>query len=284
MAQIKATWASVLAMTGLSAPVLGLVVAVGAVVAIFYALYKNGWSMSTAWSALKDNLERFGMSISELIDTIRNKLPNDWGGISDDEKKLRDEERTKRRKELDEKEKERDKERAATAKERGYDTKEEQQKKAQLMFDNKKLGMTQAEVKTLEQKQAAEQGLNLKDPLAALKGLAKSEGSAFIKDAPGAAATPTPQAAQAAAQTPAQAAQNSGSTTAATTNPGSSTATTPGKATSQDPAASGLNTLNTNIEKMIAMQRQTNSLLSNSLRVQENMSGNLSNDVFGAVA
>ena len=114
--------------------------------------------------------------------------------------------------------------------------------------------------------------------------MAKSEGSAFIKDAPGAAATPTPQAAQAAAQTPAQTAQNSGSTTAATPNPGSSTATAPGKAASQDPAASGLNTLNTNIEKMIAMQRQTNSLLSNSLRVQENMSGNLSNDVFGAVA
>jgi len=283
-AQIKATWAAAAAAVGLSAPMLAVVVAIAAVVAIFYALYKNGWTLGTAFEAIKDNLARFGMSFMEMIDMIRNKLPNDWGGISDDEKKLRDEERAKRRKELDEKEKERDKERAATAKERGFESKAEQTAKAQAMFDTKKLGITQAEVKTLEQKQAAEQGLNLKDPLAALKGLAKSEGSAFIKDTPGAAATPTPQAAQAAAQTPAQAAQNSGSTTAATTNPGSSTATTPGKATSQDPAASGLNTLNTNIEKMIAMQRQTNSLLSNSLRVQENMSGNLSNDVFGAVA
>jgi hypothetical protein len=286
MAQIKATWASVLAMTGLSAPVLGLVVAVGAVVAIFYALYKNGWSMSTAWSALKDNLERFGMSISELIDTIRNKLPNDWGGISDDEKKLRDEERTKRRKELDEKEKERDKERAATAKERGYDTKEEQQKKAQLMFDNKKLGMTQAEVKTLEQKQAAEQGLNLKDPLAALKGLAKSEGSAFIKDVPSGTAAPGTSQAIAALDSAtnnktADAPPSSTSTTSAGTT---TTSTTTSGKTAQDTGTSGLNTLNTNVEKMIAMQRQTNQLLQNQLRVQENMSGNLSNDVFGAVA
>lgn len=282
-AQITATWSAAAAALGLSAPMLGVVVAIAAVVAIFAALYKNGWTLGTAFEAFKHNLERLGMSFMEMIDMIRNKLPNDWGGISDDEKKLRDEERVKRRKELDDAEKERDKEREAVAKERGFDSKKEQTAKAQAMFDTKKLGMTQAEVKTLEKKQAAEQGLNLKDPLAALKGLAESEGSAFIKDAPSTAATPTPQAAQAAAQTPAQAAPNSGSTTAST-NPGSSTATAPGKTASQDTGSSGLNTLNTNIEKMIAMQRQTNSLLSNSLRVQENMSGNLSNDVFGAVA
>lgn len=285
IAQIKATWSAAAAAVGLSAPLLGLVVAVAAIVAIFYALYKSGWNVDTVISAFKDNLERLGMSFMEMIDLIRNKLPEGWGGISDDEKKLRDEERAKRRKELDEKEKERDAERAKVQKERGFEAKADQQQKAQLMFDTKKLGITQAEVKTLEAKQAAEQGLDLKDPLAMLKGLAKSEGSAFIKDAPSTAATPTPQAAQAAAQTPAQAASNSGSTTtASTTNPGSSTATAPGKAGSQDTGTLGLNTLNTNVEKMIAMQRQTNQLLQNQLRVQENMSGNLSNDVFGAVA
>lgn len=283
-AQITATWGAAAAALGLSAPMLGVVVAIAAVVAIFAALYKNGWTLGTAFEAIKDNLARFGMNIMELVDTIRNKLPESFGGISDDEKKLRDEERAKRRAELDEKEKDRDKERAATAKERGYEAKEEQQKKAQLMFDTKKLGMTQAEVKTLEKKQAVEQGLDLKDPLSMLKGLAKSEGSAFIKDAPGAAATPTPQAAQAAAQTPAQAAQNAGATTTASTNPSSTAATAAGQTSSQDAGASGINTLNTSIEKMIAMQRQTNQLLQNQLRVQENMSGNLSNDVFGAVA
>jgi hypothetical protein len=249
-------------------------------------LYKNGWTLGTAFEAVKDNLARFGMSFMEMIDFIRNKLPNDWGGISDDEKKLRDEERNKRRAELDEKEKERDKERAATAKERGYDTKEEQQKKAQLMFDNKKLGMTQAEVKTLEQKQAAEQGLNLKDPLAALKGLAKSEGSAFIKDVPSGTAAPGTSQAIAALdsatnnKTTAETPSSTSTTSAGTTN----TSTTTSGKTTQDTGTSGLNTLNTNVEKMIAMQRQTNQLLQNQLRVQENMSGNLSNDVFGAVA
>lgn len=284
LAQIKATWAAAAAALGLSAPMLGLVAAVAVVVGIFYALYKNGWTLSTAWEALKDNLERFGMNVMELIDIIRNKLPEGWGGISDAEKKLRDEEREKRRKELDEKEKERDKERAKVQKERGFETKEEQRAQLQFKFDNKKLGMTQAEVKTLEEKKAAEQALDMKDPHAMLKGLAKSEGSAFIKDAPSGNATPTAQAAQTAAQntTTAASSPSTSTTPAGTTNASTSAASTPGK-TAQDNAPSALNTLNTNVERMIAMQRQTNQLLQNQLRVQENMSGNLTGDVFSAV-
>jgi hypothetical protein len=285
MAQISATWAAAAAALGLSAPMLAVVVAVGAVVAIFYALYKNGWTLGTAFEAVKDNLARFGMSFMEMIDFIRNKLPNDWGGISDDEKKLRDEERSKRRAELDEKEKERDKERAAKAKERGYETKEEQQKKTQLAFETKKLGHTKAEVATLEKKQAAEQGLNLNDPHALLKGLAAKEGSAFAKDPNYTGTTPTATAAaEAVKEQKKEEAKKPGAPGSTTPAPGSnSPANEPAKPAGQETQFAGMNALNSNVEKLIALQRQTNSLLNNQLRVQESMNGNITGDVFAAV-
>ncbi len=284
-AQIKATWAAAAAALGVSAPMLGLIVAITAIVAVFYALYKSGWNIPTVFQALKDNLERFGMNIMEFVDMIREKLPESFGGLSKEEAKLRAEEREKRRKELDDREKERDKERAATAKERGFDSKEEQRAQLQFKFDNKKLGLAQAEVKTLEQKQAAEQSLNLSDPHAMLKGLAASEGSAFIKDAPATTTTPTPQAAQAATQNtpaPGQAPTSTTNTTQAGTSSSDSTPSGTRTAT-QDSGTTVLTTLNNNIERMIATQRQTNQLLQNQLRVQENMSGNLANDVFSNV-
>jgi len=286
-AQIKATWAAAAAALGMSAPMLGIVVAIAAVVAIFYALYKNGWTLGTVFEALKDNIERFGMNIMEFIDMIRSKLPESFGGLSKEETELRAKEREKRRKELDEKEKERDKERAAKVKERGFETKEDQRKQLQFKFDNKKLGIAQAEIKTMDEKLAKEQALSLSDPHAMLKGLAASEKSGFIKDAPAAAATPTPQAAQTAAgATPA------GSTAQSTTNASSSgtggstsdTASSGSKSPTQDAAVSGLTALNNSMERMIAIQRQTNQLLQNQLRVQENMSGNLSGDLFTSIA
>ena len=288
MAQISATWAAAAAALGLSAPMLAVVVAVGAVVAIFYALYKNGFTLSTAWEALKDNIERFGMNMMEIVDAIRQKLPDAFGGLSDEEAKLRAEEREKRRAELNEKEKERDKERAAKMKERGYESKEEQQKKTQLAFETKKLGHTKAEVATLEKKKAAEEALNLGDTHSLLKGLAAKEGSAFAKDPQYTGSTPTATAAAEGIKETAKAAAD------AANKPGSSGSTTPTgsntpagespKPAAQETQLAGLNALNTNVEKLIALQKQTNTLLNNQLRVQENMNGNITGDVFSAVA
>lgn len=286
-AQIKATWASVASMMGLSSIGLAVVAAVAAIVAVFYALYKSGWNIPTVFQALKDNLERFGMNIMEFVDMIREKLPESFGGLSKEEAKLRAEEREKRRKELDDREKERDAERAKTAKERGYEAKEDQVKKAQLMFDNKKLGQTQLETKMTDQKIAADQKaqeLSLSDPHAMLKGLASSEGSAFIKDSQTPAATPSPQTAQTATQSNSPSQPPTSTTNASSTGASSSDSAPAGTRTAtQDSASTVLTTLNNNIERMIATQRQTNQLLQNQLRVQESMSGSLSNDVFANV-
>jgi len=285
-AQIKATWGAAAAALGLSAPMLAIVAAVGAVVTLFYALYKNGWTLGTAFEAIRDNLHRFGLNLMDFVDTIRENLPEMFGGLSKDEKEKRAKLREETRKELDEKEKLRDEERAKAAKERGQETKEEQRAKAQAVLDTKKLGATQAEVKVLDQKIAKEeQALNLSDPHAMLKGLAASEKSGFIKDAPPNTATPTPQAAQTATgQTAASQTANS-TTNASPTGAGgsSSESGSPAGKPAQDSGSSVLTALNNNIERMVATQRQTNQLLQNQLRVQESMSGSLSNDVFANV-
>jgi len=191
MANISATWSAAAAALGLSAPMLAVVVAVGALVGLFYALYKNGWTLGTAFDAVKDNLERFGMNIMGMIDNLRSKLPAALGGLSDEEAKLRAEEREKRRKELDEKEKDRDKERAATAKERGYETKEEQRAQVHAAVDKKLLaakskGVGQQEEANAKDKKAKEEATEIKkdfnDSLALLPAEAQQQKSAFIKN------------------------------------------------------------------------------------------------------
>ena len=173
-------------------------------------------------------------------------------------------------------------------KERGYESKEEQQKKTQLAFETKKLGHTKAEVATLEKKKAAEEALNLGDTHSLLKGLAAKEGSAFAKDPQYTGSTPTATAAAEGIKETAKAAAD------AANKPGSSGSTTPTgsntpagespKPAAQETQLAGLNALNTNVEKLIALQKQTNTLLNNQLRVQENMNGNITGDVFSAVA
>ncbi len=177
-----------------AAPILAVVAPVVALIGLFVYLYKNGWTLSTAFEAIKDNIERFGMSFMEMLDFIRNKLPNDWGGISDEEMKLRNEEREKRRKELDEKEKERDKARAATAEERSSENKAQQRKEAAAKIDQKIIDLKNKGAGGLgaandrEQKardkaaELKEQEINLEDPTQMLLGYAQQQKSAFIKD------------------------------------------------------------------------------------------------------
>jgi hypothetical protein len=44
-----------------------------------------------------------------------------------------------------------------------------------------------------------------------------------------------------------------------------------------------INRLNSNIEQMVAHQARTNAVLNTQLRVQENMAGNMSSDLFHSI-
>jgi hypothetical protein len=96
-------------------------VAVTAVVAIFQALYRNGFTLSTTIEALKDNFGRLWLTLQDWMDGLLSMLPRALGGISDEEAKIRKLKRDAERKELDDKEKLRDTERQAKKKERGID-------------------------------------------------------------------------------------------------------------------------------------------------------------------
>jgi Mg2+ and Co2+ transporter CorA len=139
-----------------AAPFLAIAIPVFALVAIFKALYDSGWSLGTAWDAVKDNLERFGMHIMEFIDKIRTMLPERLGGLSDDEKKARDDARNARRNQLNDAEKSRDAERAKLAKERSSETKQEKRDQAAASIDQRILGLKQGHAGKLDAANKAE--------------------------------------------------------------------------------------------------------------------------------
>ena len=133
-----------------AAPFLAIAIPIIALVAIFKSLYDSGWSLGTAWDAVKDNLERFGMNIMELFDKLRSMLPKRFGGLSDDEKKARDDARDARRKQLDTAETARDAERAKLAHERNADTKQQKRDQAAASIDQRLLGLKQGHAGKLD--------------------------------------------------------------------------------------------------------------------------------------
>jgi hypothetical protein len=173
-AQIKATYMAAAAALGLSAPVLGLVLAVAAVVALFVGLYRTGFTVDSALDAIGDNLKRFGMTLMEFIDNIRSKLPPMFGGLSKEEAKARQDERDQARKALDDREQARDKNREEVKKERGIATEKEKNAKKGNALD----------AKIIADKKAAEDAKNKLDtnagPEALLKQFAVKEGSSLI--------------------------------------------------------------------------------------------------------
>jgi hypothetical protein len=102
----------------LTSPVTLLILGVAAVVIAIKKMYDNGWTLSSAFEALKDNLTRFGMTLSETMDDIRVNLGSWIGGISDEEAKQRKAERNQARAILDAREAVRDEERKKIADER----------------------------------------------------------------------------------------------------------------------------------------------------------------------
>lgn len=108
---------------GMSLPMIGIVAAIVSVIAIFKALYDSGWSLSTAWEAIKDNFSlvmlKMSKSISDTIDWIVSKTSFGIGGKSDAEKKADEAKYQAQLAEYAAREKARDEKREATRKERG---------------------------------------------------------------------------------------------------------------------------------------------------------------------
>jgi predicted chitinase len=168
LAQIKATWGAAAAALGLSAPMLGLVLGVTAIVALFVGLYRSGWTFSSALEAIGDNLKRFGMNIMEVVDTIRSKLPEMMGGLSTAEKEQRQKERDEARAALDTREAARDAKREEVKRDRGID--DNRKKRDNAFYDGRDAKQAEADAKAeAAATAAAPGGKNYHDPIQTLK-------------------------------------------------------------------------------------------------------------------
>lgn len=259
-----------------AAPLIALAVAIGAVVAVFAGLYKSGWTVGSALEAIGDNLTRFGMSIMELIDTIRSKLPASFGGLTKEEAQLRAKEREEARKALDDKEEARDKARESVKKERGIETEKEKNAKKSNAIDEKIIS---------DKKAAADANAKLNynastEDLA--KQFAKAEGSPLIpKDK---------QEATAKAETTKKEIEAKGEAkTAAEEKAASERAKAEEKATEetkkekgksaapagQESAESLLAQLNSNMAQLVRLSREQKDIGERQLSVQKSLSGDL---------
>ena len=263
-----------------------------ALIGIFKLLYDKGFTLSSAWDALKDNLERFGMHIMGFIDNLRSKLPAMLGGLSDDEAKARADLREQRVKELDDKEKIRDEDRAEKIKERSSEEKEKKRSEASAKIDqklvdmkNKHAGGVESANKKTEDALNKSAQLNYDDPTQLLTGFAAQQKSALIQNpASNVASSETGrktienEAVQKAdAEKRAKEAINKGvpfDANAGTTNPGSAT-----PAATQDSPSSLLASLNTKMDQLIKISKTHQELGA----VQVTKLGQLSNDLYSGV-
>jgi hypothetical protein len=297
MARIATTWLANGGLVALAgsvwaavAPFIPLVAAVAGIVGLFIYLYKTGWSFGTAIEAVKDNLSRFWLTLVDAVNGLLSIIPNALGGISKEEAERRKAANDVIRKDLDEKEKLRDTEREEVAKGRSDEAKSTARQNAvkdmSFKLDQKRLGQQQDSIKAAEK----EKELNLSDPYALLKGLGEKEKTGFIKDQ---SSTPVGSSADQSRtalvndaerraaeekrikdeeKIKAQANSNEAAK-------GTTTAKTPAEV-SQESMIAVINKLNSNMERMVAFQAKTNSILDTQLSVQQGFSSNLSNDLF----
>lgn len=223
-----------------AAPFLAIAVPVLALVGIFKLLYDNGWTMSTAWSALKDNLERFGLYLLDFVDAIREKLPEFMGGLSKEEAKHRAEQRELRRTELDTAEKDRDTKRAAVKEERA----------AQKQYTS---GIQQSAdiVKDANESLSTDYGTSSTEGL--LKQFATREGSALI---PSKSATQKAEATKKELEAKGEARQAAEKEAEAQKTEGGAPAAGTPAAANQESAESLLAQLNTHMARLIQLTAQ----------------------------
>jgi hypothetical protein len=275
MAQISATWAAAAAALGLSAPMLGVVVAVAAVVAIFAALYKSGWTFGTAIDAVKDNLQRFWLTLVDAVNGLLSIIPNALGGISEEEAKKRKAANDSLRADLDQKEEARDKARAETANDRN-DKKERTAKEAEI--DKKLMGIKDKHVKKLgdtNEKEAAakEAALPKTDFGGSSLDILKSEVAIANGPAPSVAKAETAKKEMEAKSDKGKAdANTAGAMTALQQTQESTKKATPA---AQESAESLLASLNNKLDQLISVNKNMKDVQDRQLSVQQGLSGDL---------
>jgi hypothetical protein len=176
-----------------------ITLAVVALVAGFKALYNSGWTFGNAIDAVKDNLQRLWLTLTDWMNGLLEMLPNALGGISKEEATKRREITDATRKELDDNEKARDAERKGIAKKREDEKKESENTKKSTEVDKKVVTQKEQHAKALGTANAKE--VAAKEEAAApkvdynangadlLKQYATASGSGLIKDQKPAATT-----------------------------------------------------------------------------------------------
>jgi hypothetical protein len=87
--QTGAMWGAAAAALGFSSPVLAVVVVLAALIAGFKALYDSGWTLETAFGALKGGFSRFVLMLDDVIDGLMRTLNKvTFGALGIDEKEL----------------------------------------------------------------------------------------------------------------------------------------------------------------------------------------------------
>jgi hypothetical protein len=305
MAMTAASWVAsgglgALATAAMAAliPFLKFALPVLAIVGLFTYLYKTGWSFGTAIEAVKDNLQRFWLTLVDAVNGLLSIIPNALGGISREEAARRKEANDDIRKDLDQRMQDRDKEREEVAKGRTDTAKAEARQNAvkdmSFKLDQKRLGQQQDQIRAAEKAKE----LDLNDPYALLKGLAEKEGSGFVAGAETAKPTsPTNKESTTSSETEAsrKSLEHEADKKKAEENrkkeeqqrqqqqKEQTTPTETPPAQTQETMLAAINRLNSNIEQMVAHQARTNAVLNTQLRVQENMAGNMSSDLFHSI-
>jgi hypothetical protein len=291
LARTAVTWVAAGGITALGGaawaaaiPFLKIAIPVIALVALFKYLYDNGWSLSTAWDALKDNLDRFGMSIMDFIDNIRSKLPSMLGGISEEEAKARKDERDERRKALDDKEKARDEERKKLADERAAGSDKQAREKKAKELDNKIMGNKSKFAggigKTADAVEDANKKLNTDQGAEGLlKDFAKQEGSPLVPtDKKEAAAKAEATKKEIEAKGEAKSAAEEKARQEAEAKKEAEKKANEGKgpaAPTQESAESLLAQLNSNMAQLIKLSQEQKDIGERQLSVQRSLTGDL---------
>jgi hypothetical protein len=136
-------------LTAVLLPLLPFALAVGGLVLLFKKLYDGGWTFGTAIDAVKDNLQRFWLTLVDAVNGLLSIIPNALGGISKDEAVRRKALTDATRKELDEKEKSRDSVRKEVATERSSEKKKEAREQKKIEIDKKLIGLKDSHNKKL---------------------------------------------------------------------------------------------------------------------------------------
>lgn len=271
-AQISATWAAAAAALGLSAPMLGVVVAIAAIVAIFAALYKSGWNFDTALQAVGDNIKRFGLGVLDIYLMVAEKIASLFGGgeaITAAREQVKAEQAI-----LDDREKARDAERAQVAEGRN-DKKERTAKEAEI--DKKLTGLKDKHNKKLgeanEKEAAAKEAALPKTDFGSSNSLDILKSEVAISEGP--KASPVAKAETVKKEMEAKADKDKSDKDAATKKEESKKEEGKKPAPAQETAETLLASLNTKLDQLIAVNKNMKEVQDRQLTVQQGLSGDL---------